>query len=48
MMFTPDGKNYCSMEFSIKPDGLLPAAEKQREALIESISAVKAEDEAEE
>ncbi len=43
MMFTPDGKNYCSMEFSIKADGLLPAAEKERNALIESISAVKAE-----
>lgn len=40
MMFTPDGKNYCSMEFSIKVDGLLPAAEKERNALIESISAV--------
>ena len=43
MMFTPDGKNYCSMELSIKADGLLPAAEKQRNALIESISAVGAE-----
>ena len=41
MMFTPDGKNYCSMEFSIKADGLLPAAEKERNALIESISAVE-------
>jgi hypothetical protein len=48
MMFAPDGKNYCSMEFSIKRDGLLPAAEKERDALIESISAVKAESEAEE
>ena len=37
MMFTPDGKNYCSMEFSIKADGLVPAAEKERDALIESI-----------
>jgi hypothetical protein len=37
------------MELSIKPDGLLPAAEKQRDALIESISAVEAEaEEAEE
>ena len=45
MMFTPDGKNYCSMEFSIKSDGLLPAAEKQRNALIESISAVGADGE---
>ena len=44
MMFTPDGKNYSSMEFSIKPDGLLPAAEKERDALIESISAVTAEE----
>ena len=44
MMFTPDGKNYCSMEFSIKADGLLPAAEKQRDALIESISAVRADE----
>jgi hypothetical protein len=43
MMFTPDGKNYCSMEFSIKADGLLPAAEKERNDLIESISAVEAE-----
>ena len=43
MMFTPDGKNYCSMEFSIKADGLVPAAEKERNALIESISAVEAE-----
>ena len=34
MMFTPDGKNYCSMEFSIKADGLVPAAEKERDALI--------------
>jgi hypothetical protein len=42
MLFTPDGKNYCSMELSIKPDGLLPAAEKQRDAMIESISAVEA------
>ena len=48
MMFTPDGKNYCSMEFSIKPDGLLPAVEKERNALIESISAVTADDEADE
>ena len=48
MMFTPDGKNYCSMEFSIKPDGLLPAAEKERDALIESISAVETEDQADE
>ena len=48
MMFTPDGKNYCSMEFSIKADGLVPAAEKERAALIASISAVKAEDEADE
>ena len=45
MMFSPDGKNYCSMEFSIKSDGLLPAAEKQRDALIESISPVEAEGE---
>lgn len=42
MMFTPDGKHYFSMEFSIKSDGLLPAAEKQRNALIESISPVQA------
>ena len=49
MMFTPDGKNYCSMEFSIKPDRLLPAAEKQRDALVDSISAVRVEkDEADE
>ena len=48
MMFTPDGKNYCSMEFSIKADGLLPAAEKQRNALIESIAAVKPNEEADE
>jgi hypothetical protein len=40
MMFTPDGQNYCSMEFSIKADGLMPAAEKQRNALIESIAAL--------
>jgi hypothetical protein len=48
MMFTPDGKNYCSMEFSIKADGLLPAAEKERAALIDSIAAVNADDEADE
>jgi hypothetical protein len=49
MMFTPDGKNYCSIEFSIKSDGLLPAAEKERDALIASISAVQGErDEADE
>ncbi len=48
MMFAPDGKNYCSMEFSIKPDGLLPAAEKERNALIDSISAVKAAADADE
>ena len=48
MMFTPDGKNYCSMEFSIKPDGLLPAAEKERDAVIESIAAVNADAEADE
>jgi hypothetical protein len=44
MMFTPDGKNYCSMEFSIKADGLLPAAEKERDALIESIAALEADE----
>ena len=48
MMFTPDGKNYCSMEFSIKADGLLPAAEKERNALIDSISAAKTDEEADE
>jgi hypothetical protein len=48
MMFAPDGKNYCSMEMSIKADGLLPAEEKTRDALIASIAAVKADDEAEE
>ena len=48
MMFAPDGKNYCSMEFSIKADGLLPAAEKERDALIASISAVRPDDEADE
>lgn len=48
MMFAPDGKNYCSMEFSIKADGLLPAAEKERHGLIASISAVIAGDEADE
>jgi hypothetical protein len=48
MMFTPDGKNYCSMEFSIKSGGLLPAAEKERDALMESISPVKVGDQAEE
>ena len=37
MIFTPDGARYCSMEFSIKPDGLLPAAEKERDAMLASI-----------